>query len=80
MVKYRALTTLPQIHNTLHHSIESLASTPSPQTTLKEVAVTKLADGKWEALSPHMQGTEISQAGVYLNEFIGVMRGGPAEI
>ena len=63
-------------HTAPHHYLEDLAETKPPDTTAEEVAATLVANKDWEALSPHARATALAHVEVYLNDFIGITKGG----
>ena len=40
------------------------------------VSATRAADSTWEAISPHARATELSHIEVYIDDFIGIVKGG----
>ena len=65
--------TVPPYH------LDNLLDTNPPQTYEAEAAATVAASNNWEALYPHTQAISLAQVEVYLDDFIGILQGGPDE-
>ena len=78
-VKDHTLDNLSTCHTAPPRHLEDLLNTKPPQTSSEDAEATLEADSNWEALFPHTWATDLSHVKVYLNDFIGIVQGGPIE-
>ena len=79
-VKYRTLDTLSTHHTAPSHHLKDLADTKPLQTSAEESVATLEANSNWESLSPHARATALAHVKLYLDDFVGIIQGGPTEI
>ena len=78
-VKDCTLYTLSTCHTVPLHHLKNLADTKPPQNSAAEVSATIEVNDNWEALPLHAHATALAHVKVHLDDFIGIVQGGPDE-
>ena len=78
-VKYHILDSLSTLHNAPPHRLKDLADNKLPHTSVQDPDATLQSNKNWDALSPHTWATALAHVKVYLDDFIGIVQGGPTE-
>ena len=78
-VKDRILDSLSTRHNTPPHHLKDLADTKPPQKSVHNTDATLKAHKIWDTLSLYARATALANVKVNLDDFIGIVQGGPTE-
>ena len=78
-VKYRALNTLHATGAAPEHPLETLVEAFPPDRDYHKERQEEKADDTWIKLPPELRRAALAHIEVYLDDFLGVIQGGPVE-
>ena len=79
MVKYRVIKTLYTRWAVLGHPLETLAEVIPPDRDARQESQEVKVDDTWSKLNTNARQVALAPTDVYLDEFIGVIQGGPMQ-